>query len=46
MIPTCDDTDRPTLKSGIHLATALLYVVMLGYHLSAALDHWFHDSKR
>lgn len=38
--PTCDDANRPVVKSVIHGATAALYGVMLAYHLAAALAHW------
>lgn len=40
LLPTCDDTDRPWLKGAIHATTAALYVLMLVYHVSAALLHW------
>ena len=40
MIPTCDDTDTPTLKAVVHLTTAFLYGVMLAYHTVAGINHW------
>jgi len=39
-LPTCSDTDRPWLKGAIHATTAALYVLMLAYHVSAAVLHW------
>ena len=40
MIPTCDDTHAPTIKTVVHLAAACLYGVMLAYHAVAGFNHW------
>ena len=40
MIPTCDNTDTPPLKSVIHLTAAFLYGIMLAYHVTASINHW------
>ena len=40
MIPTCDDTDTPALKSVVHFAAGCLYGIMLAYHVVAGINHW------